>query len=83
MTFPDYLAAHPDATVQAAREWLHGRAGGPRTLRDALDDLDASGAPGVASLAVREAWGEWREMARAGNFWESEIFSPELLRTVR
>ena len=59
-TFADYLSAHPDTTVQAAREWLRERAGGPRTLREALDDLDAAGAPWVASLAIRDAWVEWR-----------------------
>lgn len=64
MTFSDYLAAHPDPTVQAAREWLRERAGGPRTLREALDDMDAAGAPGVASLAIREAWEEWTRRPR-------------------
>lgn len=60
MTFADYLAAHQDQTVQTAREWLRERAGGPRTLREALDDLGATGVPGVASLAIREAWVKWR-----------------------
>lgn len=66
MTFADHLAAHPDPTVQTAREWLRERAGGPRTLRDGLDDLDAAGAPGVAFLAIREAWREWRRTEGAG-----------------
>lgn len=64
MTFSDYLSAHQDQTVQAAREWLRERAGGPRTLREALDDMDAAGAPGVASLAIREAWEEWTRRPR-------------------
>ena len=61
MTFADYLAAHPDPTAQAAREWLREQAGGPKTLREALEGLDASGAPWVAFLAIRDAWDEFTQ----------------------
>jgi len=56
MTFADHLRAHQDATVRTAAQWCRA---GPIDLADALIELDAVGAPGVASTAVREAWREF------------------------
>ena len=56
MTFADHLRAHQDATVRTAAQWCRA---GPIDLADALRELDAVGAPGVASMAVREAWREF------------------------
>jgi hypothetical protein len=56
MTFADFLDRHQDATVRTASQWCRA---GPIDLADTLRELDAVGAPGVASLAVREAWREF------------------------
>ena len=53
MTFADHLRTHQDATVRTAAQWCRA---GPIDLADALRELDAVGAPGVAFLAAREAW---------------------------
>ena len=58
MTFADHLRTHQDATVRTAAQWCRA---GPIDLSDALRELDAVGAPGVAFLAVREAWRELQE----------------------
>ena len=58
MTFADHLRAHQDATVRTAAQWCRV---GPIDLADALRELDAVGAPGVASTAVREAWREFEQ----------------------
>lgn len=58
MTFADHLRTHQDATVRTAAQWCRA---GPIDLADALRELDAIGAPGVASTAVREAWREFQE----------------------
>ena len=56
MTFADHLRTHQDETVRTAEQWCRA---GPIDLADALRELDAVGAPGVAFLAVREAWKEF------------------------
>ena len=56
VTFANFLDRHQDATVRTAAQWCRA---GPIDLADALRELDAVGAPGVASLAIRVAWGEW------------------------
>ena len=58
MTFAGHLRDHQDATVRTAAQMCRA---GPIDLADALRELDAVGAPGVASMAVREAWREWRK----------------------
>lgn len=58
MTFADHLHAHQDATVRTAAQWCRAE---PIDLVDALRELDAIGAPGVAFLAVREAWREFEQ----------------------
>lgn len=58
MTFADHLRTHQDETVRTAAQWCRA---GPIGLRDALRELDAVGAPGVASTAVREAWREFEQ----------------------
>ena len=58
VTFANFLDHHQDATVRTAAQWCRA---GSIDLADALRELDAVGAPGVAFLAVREAWREWRE----------------------
>lgn len=58
MTFADFLGRHQDATVRTAAQWCRA---GPIDLADALRELDAAGAPGVASTAVREAWIEFEQ----------------------
>lgn len=58
MTFADHLRTHQDATVRTAAQWCRA---GPIDLRGALRELDAVGAPGVAFLAVREAWREFEQ----------------------
>ena len=58
MTFADHLRTHQDATVRTAAQWCRA---GPINLADALRELDAVGAPGVASMAVREAWREFEQ----------------------
>ena len=58
MTFADHLRTHQDATVRTAAQWCRA---GPIDLADALRELDAVGAPGVAFLAVREAWREFEQ----------------------
>lgn len=58
MTFADHLRTHHDATVRTAAQWCRA---GPIDIVDALRELDAIGAPGVASTAVREAWREFQE----------------------
>lgn len=61
MTFADHLRTHQDETVLAASQWCRA---GPIDLADALRELDAVGAPGVAFLAVREAWREFEQRAQ-------------------
>jgi hypothetical protein len=61
MTFADFLDRHQDATVRTAAQWCRA---GPIGLADALRELDAVGAPGVAFLAVREAWREFTRKER-------------------
>lgn len=61
MTFADLLDRHQDATVRTAAQWCRA---GPIDLADALRELDAAGAPGVAFLAVREAWREFEQRAQ-------------------
>lgn len=56
VNFASFLDRHQDATVRTAAQWCRA---GPIDLRDALRELDAVGAPGVAFLAVREAWREF------------------------
>jgi hypothetical protein len=58
VTFANFLDRHPDETVRTASQWCRA---GPIGLADALRELDAVGAPGVAFLAVREAWKEFQE----------------------
>lgn len=58
MTFANFLARHQDETVRTASQWCRA---GPIDLADALRELDAAGAPGVASTAVREAWREFEQ----------------------
>lgn len=58
MTFADHLRTHQDETVRTAAQWCRA---GPIDLADALRELDAVGAPGVAFLAVREAWREFAQ----------------------
>ena len=58
VTFANFLDRHQDATVRTAAQWCRA---GPIDLADALRELDAVGAPGVASLAVREAWREFEQ----------------------
>lgn len=58
MTFADHLRDHQDATVRTAAQMCRA---GPIDLADALRELDAVGAPGVASMAVREAWREFEQ----------------------
>lgn len=58
MTFADHLHTHQDATVRTAAQWCRA---GPIDIADALRELDAVGAPGVAFLAAREAWGEFEQ----------------------
>lgn len=58
MTFADHLRTHQDETVRTAAQWCRA---GPIDLADALRELDAVGAPGVAFLAVREAWREFEQ----------------------
>lgn len=58
MTFADFLDRHQDATVRTAAQWCRA---GPIDLADAMRELDAVGAPGVASTAIREAWNEFQE----------------------
>ena len=58
MTFADFIDRHQDATVRTAAQWCRA---GPIDLADALRELDAAGAPGVAFLAVREAWIEFKQ----------------------
>jgi len=61
MTFADFLDRHQDATVRTAAQWCRA---GPIDIADALRELDAVGAPGVAFLAVREAWKEFTRKER-------------------
>lgn len=63
MTFADHLRTHQDATVRTAAQWCRA---GPIDLADALRELDAVGAPGVAFLAIREVWREWRRAEVTG-----------------
>lgn len=58
VTFANFLDRHQDATVRTAAQWCRA---GPIDLADALIELDAVGAPGVASTAVREAWREFEQ----------------------
>lgn len=58
VTFANFLDRHQDATVRTAAQWCHA---GPIDLADALRELDAVGAPGVAFLAVREAWRDFEQ----------------------
>lgn len=58
MTFANFLDRHQDETVRTAAQWCRA---GPIDLADALRELDAVGAPGVASTAVREAWREFEQ----------------------
>lgn len=58
MTFANFLDRHQDETVRTAAQWCRA---GPIDLADALRELDAVGAPGVAFLAVREAWREFEQ----------------------
>lgn len=58
VTFASFLDRHQDATVRTAAQWCRA---GPIDLADALRELDAVGAPGVASMAVREAWREFEQ----------------------
>lgn len=58
MTFANFLRTHQDATVRTAAQWCRA---GPIDLADALRELDAVGAPGVASTAAREAWREFEQ----------------------
>lgn len=58
VSFADFLDRHQDATVRTAAQWCRA---GPIDLADALRELDAVGVPGVAFLAVREAWREFQE----------------------
>ena len=58
VSFASFLDRHHDATVRTAAQWCRA---GPIDLADALRELDAVGAPGVASLAVREAWREFEQ----------------------
>ena len=58
VSFADFLDRHQDATVRTAAQWCRA---GPIDLADALRELDAVGAPGVAFLAVREAWREFEQ----------------------
>ena len=58
MNFANFLDRHQDETVRTAAQWCRA---GPIDLADALRELDAAGAPGVAFLAVREAWGEFEQ----------------------
>jgi hypothetical protein len=58
MTFASFLDRHQDETVRTAAQWCRA---GPIDLADALRELDAVGAPGVAFLAAREAWREFEQ----------------------
>ena len=58
VSFANFLDRHQDATVRTAAQWCRA---GPIDLSDALRELDAVGAPGVASTAVREAWREFEQ----------------------
>lgn len=58
VTFANFLDRHQDETVRTAAQWCRA---GPIDLADALRELDAVGAPGVAFLAVREAWREFEQ----------------------
>lgn len=58
VTFANFLDRHQDATVRTAAQWCRA---GPIGLADALRELDAVGAPGVASTAIREAWKEFEQ----------------------
>ena len=58
VSFANFLDCHQDATVRTAAQWCRA---GPIDLADALRELDAIGAPGVAFLAVREAWREFEQ----------------------
>ena len=58
VSFANFLDHHQDATVRTAAQWCRA---GPIDLADALRELDAVGAPGVAFLAVREAWREFEQ----------------------
>ena len=58
VNFANFLDRHQDATVRTAAQWCRA---GPIDLADALRELDAVGAPGVAFLAVREAWREFEQ----------------------
>ena len=58
MTFANFLDRHQDETVRTAAQWCRA---GPIDIVDALRELDAAGAPGVAFLAVREAWKEFTQ----------------------
>lgn len=58
VTFANFLDRHQDATVRTAAQWCRA---GPIDLADALRELDAVGAPGVASTAVREACREFEQ----------------------
>ena len=61
MIFANFLSHHQDATVRTAAQWCRA---GPIDITDALRELDAVGAPGVAFLAVREAWREFTRKER-------------------
>lgn len=58
VTFANFLDDHQDETVRTAAQWCRA---GPIDLADALRELDAVGAPGVASTAIREAWKEFEQ----------------------
>lgn len=58
VSFANFLDRHQDATVRTAAQWCRAE---PIDLADALRELDAVGAPGVASTAVREAWREFEQ----------------------
>ena len=58
VNFANFLDHHQDATVRTAAQWCRA---GPIDIADALRELDAVGAPGVAFLAVREAWREFEQ----------------------
>lgn len=58
VTFASFLDRHQDETVRTAAQWCRA---GPIDIADALRELDAVGAPGVASTAVREAWREFEQ----------------------
>lgn len=58
VTFASFLDRHQDETVRTAAQWCRA---GPIDLADALRELDAVGAPGVAFLAAREAWREFEQ----------------------